>query len=165
MLLSDVIVQKAEEVVAFAESAGVTIASAESCTGGLVGGALTSVPGSSSVFLGGVISYSNEVKQNLLHVAPKILQECGAVSPECATEMAKGARRLLNADIAVSITGIAGPDGGTFQKPVGTVWFGISVSGKTGTKLCTFNGDRDSVRANSVLQALELLNATIRAAH
>ena len=87
MLLSDVIVDKAEEVIEAAHNAGKTLATAESCTGGLVGGALTSVPGSSEVFLGGIISYANEVKQNLLHVTPEVLDDFGAVSAECSVQM------------------------------------------------------------------------------
>lgn len=161
MLLSDVIVEKAEEVIAAAHNAGKTLATAESCTGGLVGGALTSVPGSSEVFLGGIISYANEVKQNLLQVTPEVLDDFGAVSAECARQMAEGARDQLGVDIAVSITGIAGPGGGSFDKPVGTVWFAVATAEKTETKLCTFNGSRDTVRANSILQALNLLRKAL----
>lgn len=161
MLLPDAIVSRAQEVVDAAHARSLTLSCAESCTGGLVGGAITSVSGSSLVFQGGIISYSNEIKERLLGVSHETLEAHGAVSAECAEAMALGAAKALDTDIAVSITGIAGPDGGTPEKPVGTVWFGIASRGEAHTKLCTFNGDRDLVRTNAVLQALELLGDAI----
>ena len=144
-----------------AESAGLTAATAESCTGGLIAGAITAVPGSSAFFLGGVVSYANSVKSEVLGVPQEVLDTVGAVSSECAAAMAEGAARLTGADIAVSVTGIAGPDGGTPQKPVGTVWFGLRTPRGTSTELKEFSGGRDEVRALTVMNALNLL---IRAA-
>ena len=108
----------AERLVALLNARGLVCATAESCTGGGVGSAITSVPGSSSVFAGGVISYANEVKRDVLGVPESVLAEKGAVSSECAAAMAVGVRRLLNVDVAVSLTGIAGPGGGSAEKPV-----------------------------------------------
>lgn len=162
MLLPGFIVQKAEEVVGLAQASSVSLSCAESCTGGLIGGALTSVASSSEVFQGGIISYSNEVKQRILGVSEEILKDYGAVSAECAASMADGAASVLQTDFAVSVTGIAGPGGGTKEKPVGTVWFGLHTPQGVQTKLCTFNGDRDAVRMNSVLQALDLLKISLK---
>ncbi len=147
MLLLDAVVQKAEGVVALARERKISLSCAESCTGGLVGAAITSVAGSSEVFQGGIISYSNDVKHRILGVDQRILDTYGAVSEECARAMAQGASRVLKTQVAISITGIAGPDGGVPGKPVGTVWFGIATPHKVSAKLCT----------NSVLQALDLL--------
>lgn len=158
MLLLDAVVQKAEGVVALARERKISLSCAESCTGGLVGAAITSVAGSSEVFQGGIISYSNDVKHRVLGVDQTILDTYGAVSEECACAMAEGAARVLKTQVAVSITGIAGPGGGVPGKPVGTVWFGIATPHKVSAKLCTFNGPREVVRTNSVLQALDLLH-------
>ena len=147
----------AERLVAKLKERGLTCATAESCTGGSVGGAITAVPGSSAVFLGGVISYANEVKRDVLGVPQEILDTHGAVSPECAERMAAGARRLLKADLAVSLTGIAGPDGGSAEKPVGLVWFGLAAPDGVRTEKVVFDGDRASVRAQAVNHALGLL--------
>ena len=111
----------AEKLVELLKAQGLTCATAESCTGGGVGSAITAVPGSSAVFAGGVISYSNEVKAEVLGVPRDDLARVGAVSSEVAAQMAEGARRLLKTDMAVSLTGIAGPDGGSAEKPVGLV--------------------------------------------
>lgn len=161
MLLLDAVVQKAEGVVALARERKISLSCAESCTGGLVGAAITSVAGSSEVFQGGIISYSNDVKHRVLGVDQTILDTYGAVSEECARAMAEGAARVLKTQVAVSITGIAGPDGGVPGKPVGTVWFGIATPHKVSAKLCTFNGSREVVRTNSVLQALDLLHEAL----
>ena len=147
----------AERLVAKLKDRGLTCATAESCTGGSVGGAITAVPGSSAVFLGGVISYANEVKRDVLGVPQDILDTHGAVSPECAERMAAGARKLLKADLAVSLTGIAGPDGGSAEKPVGLVWFGLAASDGVHTEKKVFGGDRTAVRAQAVDHALGLL--------
>ena len=109
------------------KSSGMTCATAESCTGGGVSQAITSVSGASEVFLGGAVTYANSAKEAVLRVSSDTLERYGAVSSECAVEMAEGSRRLYGADIAVSITGIAGPGGGTAEKPVGTVFVGIST--------------------------------------
>lgn len=140
---------------------GKTCATAESCTGGLVGGAVTSVSGSSEVFLGGIISYANEVKMNVLGVPREVLDAVGAVSSECAAAMAEGARRLTGADVAVSTTGIAGPGGGSAEKPVGLVWFGLATAEGTRTEKAIFRGDREGVRANAVTHALGMLTMAV----
>ena len=147
----------AERHVAELKERGLTCATAESCTGGSVGGAITAVPGSSAVFLGGVISYANEVKRDVLGVSQEILDAHGAVSPECAERMAAGARNLLKADLAVSLTGIAGPDGGSAEKPVGLVWFGLAAPDGVRTEKRVFGGDRSAVRAQAVNHALGML--------
>lgn len=137
--------------------AGKTLVTAESCTGGGIGAALTSVPGSSSVFKGGIISYTNWVKENLLQVSAQLLKTKGAVSAEVAEAMAVGARSRLDADIAVSVTGLAGPDGDEFGNPVGTVFIGYADGNKTKSIACYFEGDRDSVREQTVQAALLLI--------
>ncbi len=136
-------------------------ATAESCTGGGIGKAITAVPGSSEVFAGGIISYANEVKAGVLGVRRETLEEFGAVSSQCAAEMAKGALALTKADLAVSVTGIAGPGGGTPEKPVGTVWFGLAsaATGTVRTEMRLFAGDRAAVRAQSVEHAIALLSS------
>jgi len=136
------------------------IATAESCTGGLVAAAITSVAGSSSWFDRGFVTYSNEAKQEMLGIQADTLSEFGAVSEETAREMAAGALLLSYAQISVSITGIAGPDGGTDDKPVGTIWFAWSIKTdgleiETQTKKESFIGDRNSIRQQAVVTALE----------
>jgi len=135
----------------------ITCATAESCTGGGVGYAITGVPGSSAVFRGGVISYDNSVKREVLGVSEEVLSTQGAVSPECAAAMAKGAQRLLGADLAVSLTGIAGPGGGSVEKPVGLVWFGLASATGVATEKKVFPGGRDAVRTAAIEYALRLL--------
>ena len=147
----------AERLVALLNANGLVCVTAESCTGGGVGSAITSVPGSSAVFAGGVISYANEVKRDVLGVSEEILATKGAVSPECAAAMADGVRRLLKTDIAVSLTGIAGPGGGSAEKPVGLVWFGLSTPDGTRTEKAIFPGDRAQVRTAAVKHALGML--------
>lgn len=150
-------VSPAERLVAKLKERGLTCATAESCTGGGVGSAITAVPGSSAVFLGGVISYANEVKRDVLGVPQDVLDAHGAVSSECAERMAAGVRNLLKADLAVSLTGIAGPDGGSAEKPVGLVWFGLATPEGVRTEKMIFSGDRAAVRSQAVNHALELL--------
>ena len=151
----------AKNMVELYRAHGKTCATAESCTGGLVGGAITSVSGSSEVFMGGIISYANEVKMNVLGVPREVLDTVGAVSSECAAAMAEGARRLTGADVAVSTTGIAGPGGGSEEKPVGLVWFGLATAGGTRTEKAIFRGDREGVRANAVTHALGMLTMAV----
>jgi nicotinamide-nucleotide amidase len=131
-----------------------TLATAESCTGGLLGAALTSEPGSSTFYLGGVVSYSNSLKQQFLGVAEKTLHQFGAVSEEVAREMAEGIRQKSGSDLAISTTGIAGPDGGTDLKPVGLVYIGFASSKKVYAKKFQFYGERESVRQLTVQAAL-----------
>ena len=147
----------AEKLVKTLIDRNLTCATAESCTGGGVGYAITAVAGSSAVFMGGIISYDNSVKQRVLRVPEEVLSTKGAVSSECAAAMAEGARWLLNTDLAVSITGIAGPGGGSAEKPVGLVWFGLSSKAGTATEKKIFPGDRVAVRAVAIEHALTLL--------
>ncbi|MBU0936606.1 MAG: CinA family protein [Spirochaetes bacterium] len=133
------------------------LAGAESCTGGLASAALTALPGSSSVFAGTVVSYSNRAKQELLDVPAEVFEKDGAVSEACAAAMARGAARRLAADCSWSITGIAGPDGGSAQKPVGLVWFGFSCFGTSSCRHQIFSGDRDSIRQQAVIFAFSSL--------
>jgi len=149
----------AEELVKRLAESGKTCGTAESCTGGGVGSAITSVPGSSAVFLGGVTSYANSVKRDVLGVHQETLDAVGAVSRETAAQMAIGARSLLGADFAVSTTGIAGPGGGSEEKPVGLVWFGVATPSGVTTDKAVFPGDRAEVRAAAVEHALGLLLA------
>jgi nicotinamide-nucleotide amidase len=146
-----------EHVLALCRARGLTLATAESCTGGLVAARLTGIPGSSDVVLGGVVAYSNRVKQQELGVPAELLERYGAVSAEVAEAMARGARERLGADVAVSVTGIAGPDGGSDEKPVGLVY--LHAEGPDGSlgREFSFPGDRASIRARSVVGALHLV--------
>ncbi len=147
----------AGKLVELLKARGLTCATAESCTGGGIGAAITSVPGASDVFLGGVVSYANEVKRDVLGVSQATLDSVGAVSGETAAQMAAGARRLTKAGLAVSVTGIAGPGGGTPEKPVGLVWFGLATERGVRTEKALFVGDRETVRAKAVVHALGML--------
>ena len=148
--------EQAKEVVELAKQNKVSLCTAESCTGGLIAGALTSVSGSSAVVNGGIVSYANEVKEHSLGVSSADLQQYGAVSSQVAEQMACGAHDSLRSDIAVSVTGIAGPGGGTKEKPVGTVWFGVCSSRGTKSKVMHFEGDREGIRSQTVSCALKL---------
>lgn len=140
-----------------ANQTAITIATAESCTGGHVSGRITNIAGSSAYFQGGVVSYTNAVKASMLDVPASILENPGAVSEECARAMAEGARTRLGATIAVSITGIAGPGGGTDRKPVGLVYIGIADPAETMVERHQFSGDRAAVMNAAASRALELL--------
>lgn len=133
---------------------GLVCATAESCTGGLIGAALTSVSGSSEWYVGGVISYANSVKTGLLGVDEAALEAHGAVSEPVVRGMALGACRVTGADVACAVSGVAGPGGGTPEKPVGTVWIGWSKHGETRATKFHFSGDRDAVRAQTVTEAI-----------
>ena len=130
---------------------------AESCTGGLLAANLTRLPGSSAWFDMGFVTYSNEAKQQMLNVNPTTLAHYGAVSEEVVREMALGALIASKADYALSISGIAGPDGGSEEKPVGLVWFGVASKKRIWAEFKVFNGDRDQVRAQAVQHAIQLL--------
>ena len=136
---------------------GKTLATAESCTGGGIGAALTAVPGSSSVYKGGVISYTNQVKEEVLGVSREVLQRYGAVSLPVAGEMVTGVRKLLKADVAVSVTGLAGPGGEDFGNPVGTVYIGYEDHRRAMVKKYLFSGIRDQVRDQAITAALEII--------
>ena len=157
----------AEKLVKILTEKKMTCATAESCTGGGVGYTITGVSGASAVFWGGVISYDNSVKRDVLGVPEEVLATKGAVSSECAAAMAEGARRLLKTDLAVSLTGIAGPGGGTAEKPVGLVWFGLASGGSRSratviTEKKVFPGDREAVRTAAIEHALNLLLDAVR---
>lgn len=136
---------------------GKTLATAESCTGGGIGDALTAVAGASNVYKGGIISYCNEIKHNLLDVPEEILAQYGAVSDPVAQAMAKGARGALNADVAVSVTGLAGPSGDEYGNPVGTVYIGYADANTCLSRHFLFSGDRESVRGQAIEAALKLI--------
>ena len=137
--------------------AGKTLATAESCTGGLIGAALTAVPGSSAVYKGGVISYTNQVKHDLLGVSFEILEDFGAVSMPVAKAMAVGVRKVLTADVAVSVTGLAGPGGDEYGNPVGTVFIGYTDGKQSTARRFLFSGDRDQVRRQAAEAALRII--------
>ncbi len=155
----------AKNVVQLLKAAGKTAASAESCTGGLLSGAITSAPGASDVFGFGVCTYANEAKEKLLGVKAETLEKYGAVSEQTAIEMAAGVRMLSGADFGISTTGVAGPGGGTPDKPVGTVWIGISTAERTFALKNVFDGSpfpgfpdkRSAIRMEAVMTALVLL--------
>lgn len=136
---------------------GKTICVAESLTGGGIGAALTGVPGSSAVFAGGVISYTNEVKQGILGVPEEWIKKYGAVSPWVAMEMASGVRGLLHTDVAVAVTGLAGPGGDDHGHPVGTVYIAYEDKQRNGVHHYLFEGDREAVRNQTVEAALKLI--------
>lgn len=136
---------------------GKWLALAESCTGGLVAAAITSVAGSSECFGYGIVSYSNQAKESLLQVRPATLEAYGAVSEETALEMVTGLQGLSQADLALSVTGIAGPGGGSAEKPVGLVYFGLWAGGRRACFSERFQGDREEIRRQTLIRALEIL--------
>ena len=142
---------------------GLTLSTAESCTGGLVGAEFTAVPGASDVYMGGAVAYSNRLKHEVLGVPEEVLALRGAVSSETAEAMAAGAAAKFRTDAAVSVTGIAGPGGGTPDKPVGTVWIGATLRGRSATRLWRLRGERDAVRFQSAAKALLLLRELLLA--
>lgn len=137
------------------------LATAESCTGGLIAGQLTAVPGSSETFLGGVVSYANELKMRFLGVSQKTLETEGAVSRKCAQEMVEGIAAKTGADAAISVTGIAGPGGGSAEKPVGLVYIGVKLHARTTLLECHFQGGRTQIRERTAAKALHLLRSML----
>jgi PncC family amidohydrolase len=133
------------------------LALAESCTGGLIGHRITNVPGSSEYFAGGIVAYSYEAKVKTLGVSWNILNSVGAVSSETVLAMARGAKEMMDADVAISISGIAGPGGGTDEKPVGTVWVGLVAADGNWSQELHFEGDREQNKASSADAALQML--------
>ncbi len=152
----------AAELLALAHREGLTLATAESCTGGMVGQMLTDVPGSSAVYLGGVVAYSNEVKSRQLGVPADLIERHGAVSEEVALAMARGARDRLGADLAVAITGVAGPGGGTADKPVGTVWTAWTGTDGLVARRWAYPGGREAIRRRAATAALFQLYRTLK---
>jgi len=140
---------------------GKTLATAESCTGGFLGTAITRVSGSSRYYLGGIVAYSNNIKINQLGVSGLTIEKFGAVSAETAEEIAKGIRKVINADIGVSITGVAGPTGGTEEKPVGTVFVGLATAEKVFSRKYTFASEREINRERAVAAALEMVRRVL----
>jgi PncC family amidohydrolase len=140
---------------------GWTCGTAESCTGGGIAHALTSIPGSSDYVQGGIVAYSNEIKQKLLDVSPDTLRNVGAVSAECGREMVLGVRRALDVDLGLSSTGIAGPGGATTRKPVGLVYIGVATSEQIEVRELHLTGDRQSIMRAAVIAALELSLAVL----
>ena len=136
---------------------GLKLALAESCTGGLLASRVTDVPGSSVYFLGGIVAYAYEAKADLLGVAWDTLNTRGAVSRETVLEMAQGVRSRMRADLALSVSGIAGPDGGTPEKPVGTTWIGLAAEDGAWAKIFQFAGDREGNKMSAADAALSLL--------
>lgn len=149
--------EHASQIIPLAQSKDITIGTAESCTGGLIAGALTSVSGSSAVVAGGIVSYMPRIKVSQLKVEQQILDKEGIVSEATAKAMAEGCLKALGVDIAVSTTGVAGPTGGSKETPVGTVCLGLATKDGTVTKTCHFEGSREEVRAQAVDYALSLI--------
>ena len=147
----------AREVVSKLTDEGRTLSTAESCTGGLLGKLLTDIPGASNAYKGGVISYVNEVKHRILGVEQQTLDVCTAVSRETAHEMAKGARELLKADVGVSTTGLAGPDGDGTGRPVGLVYVALNMAGFSYCRELHLKGDRAEIRSQAAHEALSML--------
>ena len=166
MAESESIATLAEALVGELDRAGLTVATAESCTGGWIAKSLTDVSGSSAVFGFGIVSYSNAAKSSMLGVNPSTLDSEGAVSEAVVTEMARGALERSGADLAVAVSGIAGPDGGTEEKPVGTVWFAWANCAADGPVVTAerrnFKGDRETIRSQSVVLALQSLREILR---
>ena len=156
-LYAESLVEDASELLESCRSRGRKIATAESCTGGLICGLLTEIAGSSDVFDRGFVTYSNEAKQTMLEVDPLLLDAHGAVSAQVAGAMAYGALTHSMADLVISVTGIAGPGGGSAAKPVGTVYFGLAHVGHVITDCQIFKGDRCAVRFATVAHAIKLL--------
>lgn len=156
--ISDVLVnEKAAELVAAFKDAKATFGTAESCTGGLIAKSVTDVAGASEIYLGSVVSYANSVKAGVLGVSEKTLASVGAVSADTAMQMALGARDALGVDIAVAVTGIAGPGGGTDEKPVGLVYIAVCSAGdRVICEKCNFAGSRDEIRKQTALAAMDM---------
>lgn len=152
------------EIAALLEQKKLHVTTAESCTGGLIAGTLVNVPGISSWFGEGYVTYSNEAKEKLIGVPHDVLETYGAVSEETARAMAEGAAHAAGAEAAIAVTGIAGPDGGTAEKPVGLVYMGCCCRDRSRVEKHRFDGDRAAVRAQSVQAALRLLKKILEEA-
>lgn len=160
---------EAQTLITLATEKNLTLATAESCTGGLIGAAITSIPRSSVPFKGGIIAYDNKVKHKLLNVPPGMIHKYGAVSREVAKAMAGGAIEALNVDISISVTGIAGPGGGSEHKPVGTVWMGLALKRSDDVVITATRHDfgdigRNKVRDMTCFEALKTFNVALKTA-
>lgn len=160
--MNDALMAQGRSLVAALLDAGKTVSTAESCTGGWIAKVLTDVPGSSAVFGYGIVSYSDLAKASLLGVNPETLAEHGAVSEAVVREMASGVLEMSVTDIAVAVSGIAGPGGGSEEKPVGTVWFAWATDQGVDTERQEFSGDRDAVRSKTVEHALKGIEERLR---
>lgn len=152
--ITELIFSRAGELVTIAGFEGITVGFAESLTGGLISSSVVAIPGASAVFKGSVVSYTNEIKENVLGVPADIISTHTEVSAECAKAMAEGAMSVLGVDLAISVTGIAGPTGELPGKPVGTVYMGYCFRDISGSLRLNFEGDRDTIRTCTVLEAL-----------
>ena len=157
--MDDALVTLAERLQGICLGRGLTVAAAESCTGGMVAAAITDIAGSSGYFAGGIVAYSNEAKESLLGVPGEVLAAHGAVSAQVARAMATGARERLGAGLAVSVTGVAGPGGGSPDKPIGLTYVGVADASGADVRRFTWTGDRAANRRDSVVAAIELLIA------
>ena len=152
----------AEEILALLKQNNYNLSTAESCSGGGIAKALTDVPGCSESFVGGVVAYSNDIKCRLLGVDNKTLEKFGAVSKETVTEMAGNIANLFDTDFCIASSGVAGPSGGTFEKPVGTVWLAVATPEHMITLKYHFTGTRERIREQTITKGLELLNEEIQ---
>jgi len=161
-MIPHTLLTEAESLLAACRARGKKLATAESCTGGLIAAVLTAIAGSSDVVERGFVTYSNEAKTELIGVPAELIARCGAVSEDVAREMAAGAIRHSHADIAVAVTGVAGPGGGSAEKPVGLVCFGLARRGEPArSEHHVFPGDRTAIRAATVAQAFALIRAAV----
>lgn len=151
----------AAALVALLSKQNLTVSTAESCTGGLVAASIVDVPGASAVFIGGAVTYASSTKTALLGVPEELIRERGVVSRDVAAAMAEGARRRFGTDLAVSVTGVAGPDGGTPEAPVGRVYIGVAIDGKTVVFREDLPGDRETVRRAAAEKAIRYLCACL----
>lgn len=153
----DVLDAAARATIARLRAAGAMLVTAESCTGGLIAGAVTEIPGSSDVLHGGYVTYANAAKTGMIGVPAELIATHGAVSREVAQAMARGALARSGATVAIAVTGVAGPGGGSPEKPVGTVWFGLATASSSHEERQVFAGDRHAIRRATVLHALQLV--------
>lgn len=152
--MDDELIHRAKNLGAQLKAAGLMMATAESCTGGWIAQCMTAIPGSSAYFDAGFVTYSNQAKERMLNVDPVTLQQFGAVSRQVVEEMALGALRNSQAQVSVAVSGIAGPDGGSAEKPVGTVWLAWANGERVRSDCFHFKGDREAVRYQTVMVAL-----------
>ena len=156
-------VQLEETILEFLKEKKLTLSCAESCTGGMLSSRLVSVPGASNIFKAGLVTYTEEMKHELLGVPEEIFSGPGVVSEECARAMAEGVRRRTGTNASVAVTGVAGPSGGTMENPVGTVWIAVSIGKRTNAEVFHFKGNRDKIRENAVMRAMDMLRRGILA--